>query len=115
MTPTIGISCRSGTIMVYAASQLVLVFLWIGKIRLWDRVSMQEDAVERKLWRTFFVKTCWCLLLAMATTMSVFTSIGGTSESSMTRFGLQAIDHRLCSIYLHESLCQLPVSVSSTH
>ncbi|KAF2476029.1 uncharacterized protein BDR25DRAFT_379698 [Lindgomyces ingoldianus] len=42
VTPVVGISCRSGAILVYVSAQILLTILWIVDVRLWKRDSKGE-------------------------------------------------------------------------
>ncbi|KAI9700147.1 MAG: hypothetical protein M1820_006929 [Bogoriella megaspora] len=86
-TPVVGISCRAGTIMLYTCSQLLLVLLWISKMRTFGR-DLDVEAIHKKSTPTWMrcSKLLWFFLFASATTMSIFTSIGGTMFTFMNLY-----------------------------
>ncbi|KAK1831886.1 hypothetical protein QBC39DRAFT_81494 [Podospora conica] len=87
-TPQVGFSCRSLTMLVYAASQVILVVVWLLDWALWKRrpdgeVRTLDDGDDdgNKIsastvlrWNNYM----WYLCFMIGASLGLFTSVGGT-------------------------------------
>ena len=67
--PRVGLSCRSGTVLMYTVFQVLLIFLW-----LWD--LWQADATRKRP----AVKgvRVWSILVGLCSLVAIFITVGGT-------------------------------------
>jgi hypothetical protein len=114
----VGISCRSGTMLVYASGQTLLLFLWFCDWKFWKKDSNgRVKAFGKDSYRMHWANLLWYFLFTTATLATVFTSIGGTSECSnlhlLPLLPLELISNypvfAFMNLYVN-CLCFIPVS-----
>ncbi len=79
-TPTIGLSCRSFTFLLYFCFQIWLSMTWLWDFHRENRHSfLQEVTWPLSSDKTIYIPSFYCVVMAFGPTGSIFTAIAGTS------------------------------------